>query len=86
MLEAMKQVSPSRWEKFKEHFTMEDLKLIADSYKLYNKYMIMKDVQEKVQNGLIDSYMKWKNDYHDFIKQLDILLDFATDESIQEIQ
>jgi len=44
MMEAMKQVAADRWEKYKEHFSKDDLQCIAGSYKLYNKYMIMKEV------------------------------------------
>ena len=82
MMEAMKQVSPERWEKYKEYFSQDDLQCIADSYKLYNKYMMMKEVQNKVQQGLIQSYMKYKNDYREFMSMLDRILGFETDEEI----
>ncbi len=63
MMEAMKQVSSDRWQKYKEHFSQDDLLCIADSYKLYNKYLIMNEVKKQVHSGLLDSYMQYKINY-----------------------
>lgn len=53
---------------------------IAENSKLVTKYIIMQEVQKKVNQNLIQNYNSWKSEYKESCHLIDNLLGFKQKE------
>lgn len=80
-MEALNKIDATRLEFFKQIFNQRELREIAENYKLYNKYMIMKNLFDKDNINL----ERFNTDYKNFCDFIDTFLGFKQ-EKVNEIE